>query len=126
MFLNFMLQNQSENIKKYDFIAAVPTDLAAFTHACTVMDVDIISFDCEDYDNFRIHRKLYNQAVERGIYFEIMYSPALKHSNFRKNIINKANIYKTIGKSNNIIITSGAENEFQIRGPYEVIKLYGF
>lgn len=88
------------------------------------MDVDIISYKLDSNTNFKINRKLYKQAVERGIYFEIPYASALKSSNFRKNMISRAHLYHSIGKSANIIISSGALNEFQVRGPYDVINLY--
>lgn len=119
-------QSQSENVKKYDILAVIPTNTATLSHACTTMDVDIISFSPEARSVLKINRKLYKQAVERGVFFEIMYAPALKDSTCRKNIIQRAHLYHAIGKSANIIISSGAETEYQIRGPYDIINLYPF
>ncbi|XP_077292483.1 ribonuclease P protein subunit Rpp30 [Arctopsyche grandis] len=115
--------NQSENLKKFDILAVIPTSVSAFQYSCCNMDVDIISYKLESNANFKLNRKLYKQAVERGIYFEIPYAPALKSSNYRKNMISRAHLYHSIGKSANIILSSGALNEFQVRGPYDVINL---
>lgn len=115
--------NQSDNIKKYDIIAVVPKTLQAFQYACGAMDVDIITFVPESRIPFKISRKLYRQAVERGIFFELMYSPAIKDSTSRKNIISTAHIYHAVGKSKNIVLSSAAENCMQVRDVHDVINL---
>lgn len=115
--------NQSENLKKYDIIAVIPKTLQAFHYACGNMDIDIISFEPESKIPFKISRKLYSQAVERGIFFELMYSPAIRDSTSRKNIISTAHTYHAVGKSRNIIVTSGAESYMQVRDVHDVINL---
>lgn len=115
--------NQSENLKKYDIIAVIPKTLQAFQYACGSMDIDIITFEPESKIPFKISRKLYLQAVERGIFFELMYSPAIRDSTSRKNIISTAHNYHAIGKSRNIIVTSGAENDMYVRDVHDVINL---
>ncbi|XP_068630948.1 ribonuclease P protein subunit p30 [Battus philenor] len=115
--------NQSDNIKKYDIIAVVPKTLQAFQYACGNLDVDIITFEPEVRLPYKVSRKLYNQAVERGIFFELMYSPAIKDSTCRKNIISMAHTYHAVGKSRNIIISSGADNYIYTRGVHDVINL---
>ncbi|XP_026737466.1 ribonuclease P protein subunit p30 [Trichoplusia ni] len=117
--------NQSLNLKKYDIIAVIPKTFQAFQYACGSMDIDLITFEPESKFPFKISRKLYSQAVERGIFFEIMYSPAIRDSTSRKNIISAAQIYYTIGKSRNIVFSSGAENDMQIRDIHDVIN-FGF
>ncbi|XP_022825098.1 ribonuclease P protein subunit p30 [Spodoptera litura] len=115
--------NQSENLKQYDIIAVLPKTLQAFQYACASMDIDIITFEPECRIPFKISRKLYTQAVDRGIFFEIMYSPAIRDSTCRKNIISTAHIYHAVGKSRNIVVTSGAENYMQVRDVHDVINL---
>lgn len=63
------------------------------------MDVDLISFDPDDIGLVRCNRKMYNLAVERGLSFEIMYTPAIRDSTARKNIIQLAHFYHAFGKS---------------------------
>ncbi|XP_013138900.1 PREDICTED: ribonuclease P protein subunit p30 [Papilio polytes] len=115
--------NHSENLRKYDIIAVIPKTLQAFQYACSSLDVDIITFDPQTRLPFKVSRKLYNQAVERGLFFELMYSPAIKDSTARRNIISMAHSYFAVGKSNNIIISSGADNYHYIRGVHDVINL---
>ncbi|KAJ0178952.1 hypothetical protein K1T71_005727 [Dendrolimus kikuchii] len=115
--------NQSENLRKYDIIAVIPKTLQAFQYACGTMDIDMISFETEGRVPFKINRKLYRQAVERGLFFEIIYSPAIRGSTARKNIINISHTYHAVGKSKNIILSSGAENYIHIRDVHNVINL---
>lgn len=115
--------NQSENLKKYDIIAVVPKTLQAFQYACGTMDIDIISFETEGRIPFKINRKLYKQAVERGLFFELIYSPAIRGATARKNIINISHVYHAVGKSKNIILSSGAESYIHIRDVQNVINL---
>ncbi|PSN41761.1 Ribonuclease P protein subunit p30 [Blattella germanica] len=106
--------SQSPNAKKYNILAI---------HACSSMDIDIISFDPDHIGSVKCARKMYNLAVNRGICFEIMYTPAIRDSSIRKNIIQMAHTYHTYGKSRNIIISSGATNPLHVRGPYDIINL---
>ncbi|KAG7308038.1 hypothetical protein JYU34_006678 [Plutella xylostella] len=115
--------NQSENIKKYDIIAVLPKTLQAFQYACGTMDVEIITFAPETRIPFKVSRKLYRQAAERGIFFELMYSAAIKDTTARKNIISTAHNYHAVGKSKNLILSSGAEQPAQVRGIHDVINL---
>lgn len=115
--------SHSDNLKKYDIIAVIPKTLQAFQFACNTLDVDIITMEPETRLPFKISRKLYRQAVERGMFFELMYSPAIKDSTSRKNIISTAHTYHAVGKSKNIILTSGAENDLQVRDVHDVINL---
>lgn len=120
------MQNHSQNIKKYDILAALPLTQTAFQLACGQFDVDIITFDFENKNELRISRKLYNQAVSRNTYFEIMYAPAILDSGIRKNIIHMSHIYHSNGRSKNIIISSWGGDPLHVRGPYDIINLYPF
>lgn len=113
----------SENLKKYDIIAIIPKSLQAMQYVCNTLDVDIITFEPETKLPFKISRKLYRQAVEKGMFFELMYTPAIKDSTSRKNIISTAHTYHAVGKSKNIILTSNAENDFHVRDVHDVINL---
>ncbi|CAD0197252.1 unnamed protein product [Chrysodeixis includens] len=117
--------NQSLNLKKYDIVAVIPKTAQAFQYACASMDIDLISFQPESKFPFKITRKLYSMAVDRGIFFEIMYAPTLRDSTARKNIITASQTFHAVGKSRNIVFTSGAENHMQIRDVHDVIN-FGF
>lgn len=93
---------------------------------CSNIEADILSVDPENKVPFKLNRKSYNQMIEKGIHMEICYSPAIQDSTKRKNTISIAHLYHAFGKSKNIIVSSGAEDYYQIRGPYDIINLYPF
>ncbi|KAH8402989.1 hypothetical protein KR222_002364 [Zaprionus bogoriensis] len=113
----------SLNLRKFNLIAGQPKTDAALTHCCTAFSGDIITFDPVAGSRLLVNRKAYQIAVRRGIYFELKYAPAIADSNNRKDMIKVAQNYCTKGKSRNIIFSSGAAHEFQLRGPYDVANL---
>ncbi|XP_017131749.1 ribonuclease P protein subunit p30 [Drosophila elegans] len=113
----------SQNLRKFNLIAGQPKTDAALTHCCTAFNGDLISFDPVAGSRLSVNRKAYLVAVRRGLFFEIKYAPAIADSNNRKDIIKIAQNYCTKGKSKNIIFSSGATHEFQLRGPYDVANL---
>ncbi|EDW64047.1 ribonuclease P protein subunit p30 [Drosophila virilis] len=113
----------SLNLRKFNLIAGQPKTDAALTHCCTAFNGDIITFDPAAGSRLLVQRKPYLIAVRRGIYFELKYAPAIADSNNRKDMIKVAQNYCTKGKSRNIIFSSGAAHEFQLRGPYDVANL---
>nr|CAD7592393.1 unnamed protein product [Timema genevievae] len=68
-------------------------------HACTSLEVDIITFNPEGTNRVRFNRKMYNMAAERGTYFELMYAPSIRDATARKNTISMAHMYHAYGKS---------------------------
>ncbi|XP_026469192.1 ribonuclease P protein subunit p30 [Ctenocephalides felis] len=116
--------NQSLNFKKYHIIAVLPNSQSAFQHACGgAFDFDIITFNPLHKSPIKMNRKLYDVLKDRNVYFELMYSPAIRDSTSRKNIIHMSHLYHAYGKSKNIIISSSAAEAFQVRSPYDVINL---
>lgn len=113
----------SDNFKKYDIVAVIPTSKAALQHTCNALDVDIITIDISSKMPIRWNRKLYNMAAEKGMWFELPYALAVLDSNARRNLIEAGHLYHAFGKSKNILISSGAENPMQVRGPYDVINM---
>uniref|UniRef100_A0A1I8P241 Uncharacterized protein n=1 Tax=Stomoxys calcitrans TaxID=35570 RepID=A0A1I8P241_STOCA len=113
----------SLNLKKYNLVAGQPKTDAALTHCCTTFNGDIVTFDAQAGGRIFVNRKAYQVAVKRGVFFEIKYSPLITDSNFRKDMIKIAHNYFVKGKSKSIIISSGATNRFELRGPYDVANL---
>ncbi|KAK9879708.1 hypothetical protein WA026_006768 [Henosepilachna vigintioctopunctata] len=114
---------KSSNIKKYDILALLPTTMPALMFACSNIEADILTFDPEIRSPLRINRKIYNQLMNKGYYFEILYSPTIEDHTKRQNTIHVSHLYHTFGKSRNIIISSGATSPFYVRGPYDIINL---
>ncbi|KAH8352404.1 hypothetical protein KR084_003948 [Drosophila pseudotakahashii] len=113
----------SLNLRKFNLIAGQPKTDAALTHCCTSFNGDLITFDPVAGSRLLVNRKAYQVAVRRGMFFEIKYAPAIVDSNNRKDMIKIAQNYCTKGKSKNIIFSSGAAHQFQLRGPYDVANL---
>ncbi|XP_017046104.1 ribonuclease P protein subunit p30 [Drosophila ficusphila] len=113
----------SLNLRKFNLVAGQPKTDAALTHCCTAFNGDLITFNPVAGSRLMVNRKAYQVAVRRGMFFEIKYAPAIVDSNNRKDMIKIAQNYCTKGKSKNIIFSSGAAHEFQLRGPYDVANL---
>ncbi|EDX03193.1 ribonuclease P protein subunit p30 [Drosophila simulans] len=113
----------SHNLRKFNLIAGQPKTDAALTHCCTAFNGDLITFDPAAGSRLLVNRKAYQVAVRRGMFFEIKYAPAICDSNNRKDMIKIAQNYCTKGKSKNVIFSSGAAHQFQLRGPYDVANL---
>ena len=109
-------------MKKFDLIAGMPTTDQALQHCCQTFNGDIVSFHLEKA-HISFSRKYYSLAVERKMFFEVCYAPAITDSNLRRHIIRRSHAYHSYGKSQNIIITSGAEKAIELRSPYEVANL---
>nr|BAE01531.1 unnamed protein product [Macaca fascicularis] len=62
-------------------------------------------------------------AIDRGLAFELVYSPAIKDSTMRRYTISNALNLMQICKGKNVIISSAAERPLEIRGPYDVANL---
>ncbi|XP_019473198.1 ribonuclease P protein subunit p30 isoform X3 [Meleagris gallopavo] len=88
-----LLRSTSTNIRLYDIIAVFPKT-----------------------------EKLFH-AIDRGIYFELLYTPAIKDSTMRRYTISNAISLMQICKGKNIVISSAAERPLELRGPYDVANL---
>lgn len=93
-------------------------------YTCNNIDADILSYDPENKVSYKLTRKMYNQLVEKGYHYELLYAPAIQDSTQRKNMIHISHLYHSFGKSRNIIVSSGATNRMLLRGPYDIINLY--
>lgn len=90
-------------------------------HSCQTFQGDLITYT-ED-SKTKLSRKFYYVAVKRNVFFELKYSPAIVNSNERKNTIRRGQQYHLVGKSKNIILSSGATDKFQVRSPNDVSNL---
>ncbi|KAF6111171.1 ribonuclease P/MRP subunit p30 [Phyllostomus discolor] len=64
-----------------------------------------------------------DQAIDRGVCFELVYSPAIKDSTMRRYTISNALSLMQVCKGKNVIISSAAERPLEIRGPYDIANL---
>lgn len=100
----------------------MPVTDQSLQHCCQSFIGDIVSFPL-DKGHISFSRKYYNLAVERKMFFEIRYAPAITDTNHRRQIIRRSHVYHSYGKSQNIVISSGAAKYIELRTPYEVANL---
>ncbi|XP_041124902.1 ribonuclease P protein subunit p30-like [Polyodon spathula] len=91
--------------------------------ACMTLDVDIIEIIMTEKQQFNFRRSPVNAAIDRGIVFELVYSPAIKDSTMRRYTISNSLSLMNISKGKNIIISSEAEKPLELRGPYDIANL---
>ncbi|KAF4791345.1 Ribonuclease P protein subunit p30 [Turdus rufiventris] len=91
--------------------------------ACTTLDVDLVCINVTEKLPFYFRRPPVNMAIDRGIYFELLYTPAIKDSTMRRYTISNAISLMQICKGKNIVISSAAERPLELRGPYDVANL---
>uniref|UniRef100_A0A8B9TZJ7 Ribonuclease P/MRP subunit p30 n=1 Tax=Anas zonorhyncha TaxID=75864 RepID=A0A8B9TZJ7_9AVES len=85
-----LLRSTSSNIRLYDIIAVFPKTEKLFHIACTTLDVDIVCVNVTEKLPFYFRRPPVNMAIDRGIYFELLYTPAIKDSTMRRYTISNA------------------------------------
>jgi ribonuclease P/MRP protein subunit RPP1 len=110
-------------LKQYDVVAVQPSDERTFQQACTGLDVDVISIDFTQRLPYHLKLQHVQQAVERGVYFEICYSPMIKDASCRRNLISNSMSLLRACKRSNVFMSSAASRAFDMRGPYDVMNL---
>jgi RNase P/RNase MRP subunit p30 len=136
--------SSSSVVGKFDIISVTPGNARVFAHLCkhanTTVHFDIISFDFAHKLPFTLNKKLVDEAISRGIHFEVCYSPLLgipsssssssssssahTHSHARREIINNAKILITYLRGNMLLISSGIDDCVnKLRGPLDVCAL---
>ncbi|XP_078146986.1 ribonuclease P protein subunit p30 isoform X2 [Centroberyx gerrardi] len=107
----------------FDLLAVQPTTEKLFHAACMMFDVDIICITVTEKLPFFFKRAPVNGAVERGLVFEVCYVPAIRDSTMRRySIANAVSLLESC-KGKNVILSSGAEQPLELRGPYDIANL---
>ncbi|XP_030841763.1 ribonuclease P protein subunit p30-like [Strongylocentrotus purpuratus] len=114
---------RSDGVSTYDVLAVEPTTEKMFHKACTELEVDIISCDMTMKLPFYFKHHSIKPALERGVQFEICYTPAIRDTSLRRNVFHNALALVGSLKGKNIIISSGVENAMELRGPQDVANL---
>jgi len=117
------LRATSSRVRLYDIIAVFPKTEKLFHVACTHLDVDLVCVTVTEKLPFYFKRPPINVAIDRGVGFELVYSPAIKDSTMRRYTISNALNLTQVCKGKNVILSSAAERPLEIRGPYDVANL---
>lgn len=110
-------------IQSYDILAIQPRNEKLFQQACQSLEIDVISLNMTERPSFYLKFPTMNAAIERGVHFEITYSPAFRDPSRKKTLIALAINLVATAKGRNVIVSSGATNEMDFRGPYDLINL---
>ncbi|KAG8089330.1 hypothetical protein GUJ93_ZPchr0011g27685 [Zizania palustris] len=115
-------------LRTYDIVAARPLTQAAFDHLCQAAfdHLDIVSIDFSHKLPFRLKLPMLKLALQRGLYFEIAYSPLITDPTSRRQLITQAKLLVDWTKGKNLIISSAAHTAAEIRGPYDVANLCAY
>ncbi|KAG0368339.1 RNase P subunit p30-domain-containing protein [Gamsiella multidivaricata] len=119
---NYGLNTGNPGVSTYDIIAVQPTNEKLFQAACGTFEVDIISLDMSARLPFYLKHSTVGLAVERGIYFELCYSAAIRDTNARRNLISNAQSLIRVTRGKNIILSSQAMKAMELRGPYDIVN----
>ncbi|XP_023007325.1 uncharacterized protein LOC111499856 isoform X2 [Cucurbita maxima] len=110
-------------LKTYDLIAVKPLNQNAFEQACEKLEIDIIAIDFAEKLPFRLKQGHIKSAIQRGVYFEIMYSDLLSDVHARRQMISTTKVLVDWTKGKNLILSSAASSVNEIRGPFDVANL---
>ncbi|XP_072014312.1 ribonuclease P protein subunit p30-like [Amphiura filiformis] len=114
---------RADNVQSYDILAVQPTNNKMFHMACTALEIDIISVNMAEKVPFYFKTHPVKCALERGVYFEIPYAPAIRDSTIRRHVISNALNLVRACRGRNIIISSFANKPLELRGPHDVVNL---
>jgi ribonuclease P/MRP protein subunit RPP1 len=108
----------------YNLIALRPTTDKALQLCCGSLECDIISLDLSTRLPFVLKFKTVASALQRGVRFEICYSPGITGgSDSRRNLITGSTSLIRATRGRGIIISSEAKNALGCRGPWDVVNL---
>ena len=113
----------NESLHDFDIIAARPGNQRVFQYLCSTAEIDIISIDFAHRNNLSMNKKLLDEAVRRGIHFELQYAAFLHSPAIRREMLNTTQVMLQFLRGRNVIITSAADSANQLRGPFDVMNL---
>ena len=121
---DFLLHyNKSSVAKQYDLLAInIQTAPCLLALLKSGFRWDILTFS-PGKDVMKWSRKLYYECVDKNIFFELSYSGLIRDREERRRIISQAHNYHSVGKSRNIILTSGARVPMELRASTDVSNL---
>ncbi|KAI9475729.1 MAG: RNase P subunit p30-domain-containing protein [Benjaminiella poitrasii] len=120
---NDLIDNKDLNNlkKKFDLIALRTNNLNVFQAACHAYDIDIISLHCNERLAFELKPADVKKALERKIYFELCYAPAIRDNQAKSYTLQLAKQLFEYTLGSNMIISSEAETVSEIRSPGDIL-----
>jgi ribonuclease P/MRP protein subunit RPP1 len=109
--------------ESYDLLAVCPASDKVFLQACSVLPIDIVTFNLAEKLPFVLRFSQISQAVERGLSLEICYSPALRGSSGRRNTLSSAQELVKGCRGKGVLVSSGGERALDFRPPLDVVNM---
>lgn len=109
--------------ESYDLLSLCPSSGKVFLQSCSVLPIDIITFNFSGHLPFNLKHTQLLQAVDRGVSLEICYSPALQGSSTRRSILTNAQDLVKACKGKGVLVSSGASRPLEIRPPLDIVNL---
>ena len=120
---NYGVNMQNDIIRSYDLLAIQPTTDKMLQNAIQSLHPDIISIDISQSRlPCQLKHGLARQAIDKGIYFELAYGPALNESN-RRNVISNARMISRVTKGRHTFLACSSNDHWSIRAPSDVVAL---
>jgi RNase P/RNase MRP subunit p30 len=113
----------NETLRTFDIVAARAGNSKVFAYLCRHADIDVITIDFTHRLPFLFNKKLLDEAVSRGISFEVNYSSILGAAGARREVFSNTRVILQYLRGRNIIISSGAESTSLLRGPFDVCNI---
>lgn len=109
----------------YDIIAIKTRNEKVFHSLCIDHDdYDVLTFEMQERLPFLPKRGWINEAIRKGISFEIAYSDAIDDPKMKRTVLaNCINVVK-MTKGKNILLSSSTASDFSHRSPFDLI-MYG-
>jgi ribonuclease P/MRP protein subunit RPP1 len=120
----FQFNNPNQAMKSYDILAVMPINEKMFDLACGDVNVDIITVNQEEKINYALKKSIILNAIERNMYFEIIYNDFVKDDNRRSIFISNVLLLLDVTKGKNLIISSASSEFFFHRSPYDLITIF--
>jgi len=121
--MDIQLNTNNPSSKLYDIIAVCPGNQQVFSHLCKSAPIDLISIDFTHRVPFPTNKALLDEAVARGVFFEIVYTPMLTNATLRKDVMSGTRVLIQFLRGRNIVLSSGVEHCQDVRGPFDAINI---
>ncbi|EEB09694.1 RNase P and RNase MRP subunit p30 [Schizosaccharomyces japonicus yFS275] len=115
-----------DSTKEFDILAVRPIGEKLLQHACTDLEVDIISLDMTQRLPFYLKHTMLGVAVTRNVALEVSYAAGLRDSSARRYVINNAASLTRATRGRGILVTSEARSPLECRGGHDVVNLATF
>ena len=113
----------NEVVRQFDVVSATPGNAKVFSLLCKTAEVDLISLDFTHKLGFPLHKKLIDEAVARGVSFELCYSSLLGNSVARQETMSSSRTLVQYLRGRNLVLSSGADGVSLLRGPADVVNM---